>query len=149
MIENHDKFPILISVSNPPTAMPGLLTTETGLDTLGSKGDDDESASSNSIQILDKSKFIVGLFFGASDFHSGLMLFADSKYLSNLNDINKSEQKSNVDTSKGFDWATEGDAGIGEFFFIGEIYFNFQTCPDFFSLLQNSPPPRTCCTLKF
>lgn len=39
----------------------------------------------------------------------------DSKYLSNLNDINKSEQKSNVDTSKGFGWPTEGEAGIGKF----------------------------------
>ncbi|KAJ6649213.1 hypothetical protein Bhyg_04447 [Pseudolycoriella hygida] len=30
-----------------------------------------------------------------------------SKYLSNLNDINKSEQKSIADTSKGFGWPTE------------------------------------------
>lgn len=37
--------------------MPGMLTTETGVDIIGSKGDDDESSSSNSVQILDKSKF--------------------------------------------------------------------------------------------
>lgn len=37
--------------------MPGTLTTETGYDIVGSKGDDDELSSSNSVQILDKSKF--------------------------------------------------------------------------------------------
>lgn len=36
--------------------MPGMLTTETGVDIIGSKGDDDELASSNSVQILDKSE---------------------------------------------------------------------------------------------
>lgn len=69
-IENHDKFLVLISVSNPPTAIPGILTTETGVDTFGSKGDDDELSSSNSVQILDKSKFMTRWYRGgASDFN--------------------------------------------------------------------------------
>lgn len=58
LIKNHDKLLVLISVSNPPTAVPGILTTETGIDTFGSKGDDDELSSSNSVQIVDKSKFM-------------------------------------------------------------------------------------------
>lgn len=121
LIENHDKFLVLISVSNPPTAIPGTLTTETGVDAFGSKGDDDELSSSNSVQILDKSKSMTPKRCGL-DCNRLLFMILDSKYLSNLNDINKSEQKSNVE--KGFGWPTEGEAGIGKFvcFFVLILY---------------------------
>ncbi len=121
LIENHDKFLVLISVSNPPTAIPGiLLTTETGIDMYGSKGDDDELSSSNSVQILDKSKFMIQASGFGISFCIQILIdsrwFPDSKYLSNLNDINKSEQKSNADISKGLGWPTaDGEAGLGEF----------------------------------
>lgn len=118
LINSRDKFLVLISVSNPPTAIPGTLTTETGLDIFGSKGDDDESSSSNSIQIVDKSKFNrrQAILCRLLEILVKLFMVLDSKYLSNLNDINKSEQKSNADISKGLGWPTEGEAGIGKSF---------------------------------
>lgn len=109
-------FLMEFSVSNPPTMPPGAITTEVSNDSIdvddvdsGETSPDDEN-SSNSIHIFDKSEFslFASHFWGFCSCLLSVSLHADSKYQSNLNEIDKFEHKSSLETlNKGFGWPTD------------------------------------------
>lgn len=56
-----------------------------------------------------------------------MKLYAGSKYQSNLNEIDKSEQKSIVEKSNGFDWPSKPDipSECKIFFLINKFHYFF------------------------